>query len=146
MSEGPGRYYHPGMFPIIDSVLDRRDLAPGTYDLWKLAPLNERDPSVKAGIMHYSTDLGSGDFKTRALVFGGESARIFGDVVVNPDGTKTAITIGKGYMLKWLAKLRGKNTIVTILLTLSTAEMGGSMSLAQIAESEESTIPLQTSS
>src|SRR3954471_5835423 len=59
MSEGPGRYYHPGMFPIIGSVLNRRDLAPGTYDLWKLAPLNERDPSVKAGIMHYSADLGS---------------------------------------------------------------------------------------
>ena len=89
MSEGPGRYYHPGMFPIIDSVLDRRDLAPGTYDLWKLAPLKERDPSVKAGITHYRTDLGSGDFKSRALVFGDESARISGDVVVNPDGTKT---------------------------------------------------------
>jgi hypothetical protein len=89
MSEGPGRYYHPGMFPIIDSVLDRRDLAPGTYDLWKLAPLKERDPSVKAGITHYRTDLGSRDFKTRALVFGDESARISGDVVVNPDRTKT---------------------------------------------------------
>ncbi|MEH2625533.1 hypothetical protein V1292_003588 [Bradyrhizobium sp. AZCC 1719] len=89
MSDGPGRYYHPGMFPIIDSVLDRRDLAPGTHDLWKLAPLNEDDPSVKAGITHYRTDLGSGDFTTRALVFGDESARISGDVVVNPDGTKT---------------------------------------------------------
>jgi hypothetical protein len=89
MSEGPGRYYHPGMFPIIDSVLGRRDLAPGTYDLWKLAPLNERDPSLKAGIAHYLTDLESGDFKTRAIVFGDESARISGDVVVNPDGTKT---------------------------------------------------------
>jgi hypothetical protein len=77
------------MFPIIDSILDRRDLAPGTYDLWKLAPLNERDPSVKAGITHYGADLSSGDFKTRALVFGDESARISGDFVVNPDGTKT---------------------------------------------------------
>jgi hypothetical protein len=66
MSEGPGRYYHPGMFPIIDSVLGRRDLAPGTYDLWKLAPLNECDPSVKAGIMHYSTDLGSSERQSDA--------------------------------------------------------------------------------
>ncbi len=89
MSEGPGRYYHPGMFPIIDSVLGRRDLAPGTYDLWKLAPLNERDPSVRTGMTHYLTNLESGDFKTRALLFGDESARISGDVVVNPDGTKT---------------------------------------------------------
>jgi hypothetical protein len=89
MSEGPGRYYHPGMFPITDNLVDRRDLAPGRYDLWKLAPLNERDPSVKAGITHYSTDTGSEDYKTRALVFGDESARISGQVVVNPDGTKT---------------------------------------------------------
>lgn len=89
MSEGPGRYYHPGMFPIIDSLIDRRDLAPGTYDLWSLAPLKEEDPSVKAEIPHYFTDPGSKDYKTRALVFGDESARISGEVVVNPDGTKT---------------------------------------------------------
>lgn len=25
MTEGPGRYYHPGMFPIIDGLIDRRD-------------------------------------------------------------------------------------------------------------------------
>jgi hypothetical protein len=88
MSEGPGRYYHPGMFPIVDSIIDRRDLAPGKYDLWKLAPLGERDPSVKAGITHYRTDLDSSDFKNRALVFGDESARISGEVTVGPDGTK----------------------------------------------------------
>jgi hypothetical protein len=165
MSEGPGRYYHPGMFPIIDSVLDRRDLAPGTYDLWKLAPLNERDPSVKAGVTHYGTDLRSGDFKTRALVFGDESARISGDVVsliqMGPrhsselkSGRSTpilisAITIGKGYMLKWLVKQRDKNTIVKtggLLLTLNIADMGGSMSLAQIAGLDESTIPSRTHS
>jgi hypothetical protein len=152
------------MFPIIDSVLDRRDLAPGTYDLWKLAPLKERDPSVKAGITHYRTDLGSRDFKTRALVFGDESARISGDVVVNPDRTKTfkrveirpldtdlisAITIGKGCLLNWLAKQRGKNTIAKtggLRLTLSIADRGGSMSRAQIAESDESTTPLRTRS
>ena len=31
MSEGPGRYYHPGMFPIIRSVSNRNDIKPGTY-------------------------------------------------------------------------------------------------------------------
>ncbi|UPJ51861.1 hypothetical protein IVB30_11235 [Bradyrhizobium sp. 200] len=89
MSDGPGRYYHPGMFPIIENTINRRDLVPGRYELWKLAPLKERDPSVKAGITHYLTDPGSTDYKTRALVFGDESARISGHVVVNPDGTKT---------------------------------------------------------
>jgi hypothetical protein len=49
----------------------------------------ERDPSAKAGITHYLTDPASSDYKTRALVFGEESARISGHVVVNPDGTKT---------------------------------------------------------
>lgn len=58
MSDGPGRYYHPGMFPIIANTINRRDLAPGRYDLWELAPLKERDPSVKAGITHYLTDPG----------------------------------------------------------------------------------------
>ena len=66
MSDGPGRYYHPGMFPIIESTINRRDLALGRYDLWKLAPLKQRDPSVKAGITHYLTDPGSSDYKTRA--------------------------------------------------------------------------------
>jgi hypothetical protein len=88
MTEGPGRYYHPGMFPIIDGLIDRRDLAPGRYDLWKLAPLNKDDPSVKARVLHYATDPGFKGYKTRALVFGDESARISGQVVVNPDGTK----------------------------------------------------------
>ncbi|WKA30717.1 hypothetical protein [Bradyrhizobium roseum] len=89
MSEGPGRYYHPGMFPIINNFVERRSLASGRYDLWELAPLHERDPSVKAGITHYFTDTGSEDYKTRALVFGDESARIPGHVVVSPTGTKT---------------------------------------------------------
>ena len=88
MSDGPGRYYHPGMFPIIDNVIDRRDLAPGRYDLWKLAPTNKDDPSVKARVLHYATDPGFNGYKTRALVFGDESARISGDVVINSDGTK----------------------------------------------------------
>ena len=89
MSEGPGRYYHPGMFPIITDIIDRRDLAPGTYNLWDLAPGHERDESVKASVSHYFTDLNSEDYKTRALVFGNESARISGMVDVNHDGSKT---------------------------------------------------------
>jgi hypothetical protein len=89
MSEGPGRYYHPGMFPIINSVANRHDLSPGTYDLWKLAPAKDQDPSVKAAITNYTTDPLSADYKTRSLVFGDESARISGQVIVSPDGTKT---------------------------------------------------------
>lgn len=89
MDEGPGRYYHPGMFPIIKNVINRRDLAPGTYDLWQLASKNKQDDSVKASISHYFTDPKSEDFKTRAFVFGNESARMSGQVVVNQDGSKT---------------------------------------------------------
>jgi hypothetical protein len=89
MGEGPGRHYHPGMFPIVRDTINRRDLAPGAYNLWHLAPGNENDPSVKASISHYFTDPKSDDFKTRAFVFGNESARISGQVVVNRDGSKT---------------------------------------------------------
>lgn len=38
MGEGPGRYYHPGMFPIIYQIADIRNLAPGTYDLRDFVP------------------------------------------------------------------------------------------------------------
>jgi hypothetical protein len=89
MDEGPGRYYHPGMFPIIRSVNSRNDLAPGAYDLWQLAPKGGKDDSVNASISHYFVDPGSEDYVTRALVFGNESARVSGQVVVNPDGSKT---------------------------------------------------------
>ncbi len=89
MGDGPGRYYHPGMFPIINQVANNRNLAPGTYDLWQLAPKSKDDASVKASISHYFTDPSSEDFKTRAFVFGNESARISGKVVVNQDGSKT---------------------------------------------------------
>ena len=89
MDEGPGRYYHPGMFPIINDLVDRRNLAPGRHDLWQLAPAGMDDPSVKASISHYFTNPGSDDFKARALVFGNESARISGQVTVNQDGSKT---------------------------------------------------------
>jgi hypothetical protein len=36
MFEGPGRYYHPGLFPIINQIADNRNLPPGVYDLAKL--------------------------------------------------------------------------------------------------------------
>jgi hypothetical protein len=87
MGEGPGRYYHPGMFPIINRLVDRHDLAPGAYDLLDFVP--KKDPSLTAGISHYATDMSSADYHTRALVFGNESARISGQVVVNQDGSKT---------------------------------------------------------
>ena len=89
MDEGPGRYYHPGMFPIMRNVLERNDLAPGAYDLWQLAPKGEKDDTVKASISHYTTDGLSKDWWTRAFVFGNESARISGHIMVNPDGSKT---------------------------------------------------------
>jgi|SRR5579872_484811 len=89
MDEGPGRYYHPRMFPIIRNVVDRHDLSPGTYDLWQLAPNGGNDSSVKALISHYKADTSSEDHWTRQFVFGNESARISGQAVINPDGSKT---------------------------------------------------------
>jgi hypothetical protein len=86
MGDGPGRYYHPGMFPTIGQVADSRNLAPGTYDLASLA---SRENDLKAKISHYTTDMSSVDYPSRALVFGNESARISGQVTVNPDGSKT---------------------------------------------------------
>lgn len=38
MGEGPGRYYHPGMFKIVDDLVERHDLAPGAYDLLDFVP------------------------------------------------------------------------------------------------------------
>jgi hypothetical protein len=102
MSGGPGRYYHPGMFPIISSLVNRNNLGPGSYDLWKLAPKSKDDPSVKTTISHYFTDLGSEDYKTRAFVFGTESARISGQVVVNPDGSKYSKESKSGHMIATL--------------------------------------------
>jgi hypothetical protein len=49
MSDGPGRYYHPGMFPIIENTINRRDLAPGRYKLWELAPLRSAILRLKQG-------------------------------------------------------------------------------------------------
>lgn len=89
MDEGPGRYYRPGMFDIVQSTASRNDLAPGTYDLWQLAPNGGKDSSVKALISHYDKDPSSEDHWTRKYVFGNESARISGRVTVNPDGSKT---------------------------------------------------------
>src|SRR5262249_20795213 len=48
-----------------------------------------RDPALTARLSNYSTDVLSDDYPLRALVFGNESARILGRVVVNPDGSKT---------------------------------------------------------
>jgi hypothetical protein len=90
MSEGPGRFYHPGMFPIIASIAKNGNLTPGTYNLLDFVPnRNANDPSLAAKISNYTTRPLSEDYKTRALVFGDESARISGQVVVKPDGSKT---------------------------------------------------------
>ena len=96
MSEGPGRFYHPGMFSIVNDVVNSRKLVPGAYDLWKLAPKNKDDPAVKATISNYVQAPLSADYRTRALVFGNESAGISGQVIVNQDGSK----IFKGIEIK----------------------------------------------
>jgi hypothetical protein len=89
MSEGPGRFYHPGMFPIIEMIAKNRKLAPMRYNLLDFVPNRDpRDPSLTARILNYTTGSFP-DYKTRALVFGDESARISGRVIVRPDGTKT---------------------------------------------------------
>ena len=90
MSDGPGRYYYPGMFPIMRQLIDNRNHTPGTYELRDFVPnRDERDPALAASISNYSTDIRSDDHPLRAFVFGNESARISGRVVVNPDGSKT---------------------------------------------------------
>lgn len=90
MDEGPGRYYHPGMFPIVNRLLGERKLPPGLYDLLDFVPnKNEKDPSLKARLSNYVTDIGSADYLLRSLVFGSESAKISGRVEVHPDGSKT---------------------------------------------------------
>ena len=86
MAEGPGRYYHPGMFPIINWILNNRSLAPGTYDL---ATLAKQDSDIKAHISNYDRDVRSPDYLLRANVFGNEGAKISGRVVVGRDGSKT---------------------------------------------------------
>jgi len=88
MDEGPGRYYHPGMFPIMTQISDERNLSPGTYDLRDFVPnRNEKDPSLTAAFSNYTTDVRSADYALRAFVFGNESAKISGQVEVNPDGS-----------------------------------------------------------
>src|SRR4051812_37370994 len=90
MSDGPGRYYHPGMFPVINQIVNDRNLAPGTYDLLDFVPnRNGKHPSLTAPFSNYSTDMRSADYPLRALVFGHESAKVSGGVEVNPDGSKT---------------------------------------------------------
>ncbi len=66
------------------------DLAPGTYNLLDFVPnKDKRDSSLTATVSNYTTDMRSTDYPLRALVFGSESARISGQVVVNRDGSKT---------------------------------------------------------
>lgn len=90
MSEGPGKYYHPGMFPVIDQILENRRLAPGAYNLLDFVPnRNPKNASLSTKMSNYATNPFSADYKTRALVFGDESAKISGQVVVRPDGSKT---------------------------------------------------------
>src|ERR1700685_4816022 len=90
MGEGPGRYYNPGMFPIIGQIADNRHIAPGTYNLRDFVPnSDDRHPSLTARMSNYSTDMRSADYPLRALVFGNESAKISGQVEVKPDGSKT---------------------------------------------------------
>lgn len=87
---GPGRFYHPGMFPIIHRIIADRKITPGAYDLSDFVPnRNKKDPSLNAGISHYITNGQAPDYVLRALVFGNESANISGQVLVNPDGSKT---------------------------------------------------------
>lgn len=50
IEDGPGRYYHPGMFSVMDQIVDNRNLAPGTYDLAKLAA---DEDALKARVSHY---------------------------------------------------------------------------------------------
>jgi hypothetical protein len=90
MSDGPGRYYHPGKFPIMRQLIDNRNHTPGTYELRDFVPnRDERDPALAASISNYTTDIRSDDHPLRAFVFGNEGARISGRVVVNPDGSRT---------------------------------------------------------
>jgi hypothetical protein len=76
MGDGPGRYYHPGMFPVMDQIIDNRNLAVGTYDLTNLAV---DEDALKARVSHYGTDVRSTDYPLRAIAFGNESARISGE-------------------------------------------------------------------
>jgi hypothetical protein len=86
LREGPGRYYHPGMFPIMRQLIGDRTIKPGTYELTDFVPSkNEKDPALTAGLSNYSTDIRSDDYPLRALMFGAESGLISGRVVVNPD-------------------------------------------------------------
>src|SRR5689334_14402173 len=90
MSEGPGRFYHPGMFPIVNQIVDNRKIPPGTYDVLDFVPnRDDRHPSLTAKLSNYAREIGASDHNLRALVFGNESAQISGQVVVNPDGSKT---------------------------------------------------------
>ncbi len=90
MSEGPGRFYHPGMFPIINQIVEDRTIPPGSYDFLDFVPNRyAKHPSLTAKLSNYTRDMSAADHHLRALVFGKESALISGQVVVDPGGSKT---------------------------------------------------------
>jgi len=55
------------MFPIVNDLINRRNLAPGTYDLWQLALAGGKDPSIKASLSNYFKDVGAEDYLTRKI-------------------------------------------------------------------------------
>jgi hypothetical protein len=135
--------------------IDSRSLAPGVYELEKLAVDKN---GLKAGMSHYRLDMQSADYPLRALVFGGESAKISGQVVVNKDGSKTFKGIEiKPFdtdfdfehntwdpLLKVLAKSAVENTILknmVVDMKYSIVGAGVSMHRILIGELGEFAIP-----
>jgi hypothetical protein len=145
MGEGPGRFYHPGVFPIIDQIVKNRNLAPGTYDTTELA---RDDKSRSASVSNYVTTPWSADYPLRALVFGMKVQR-------SPAGSLSITMAPNGS-----SKLRfGRTKPVSIFgLRLTTASLrrparlpGNTMirkarasdMTSQFTEQDGSTIPLQ---
>src|SRR4051794_18735776 len=58
--EGPGRFYHPGMFPVIHQISRNPNLGPGTYDLQDFVPRDtaEKDSPAVVGLSNYFTEMG----------------------------------------------------------------------------------------
>jgi hypothetical protein len=87
-SDGPGRFYNPSQFPVVQGLFDGTiQPPPGTYTLDSLA--TQYGSSINAKLNQYFTDVGSDDYTTRALIFGETSAKISGTANVSDDGTVT---------------------------------------------------------
>src|SRR5262249_43450274 len=85
---GPGRFYNPSMFPVVQSLFDGTiQLQPGSYNIGDVAA--QSGSSVSAKLDQYFTATGSSDYEMRALIFGETSAKIFGTVNVDQNGTIT---------------------------------------------------------